>query len=144
MAFLTSLLRKREQPGGAVSQLICIVHKTVLNDPCPWTKAPGPVSFAAFLRLIAAVLDRRPLAKPLTVKACRVGLGQSRKPRLRCLHEPGGHSHSIFGDGGGHGFAQTKAPLLPSGAPRTRQVLQSGRARPMALVNQISQALVTV
>ena len=32
MAFLASLLRQYEQPSGAVSQLICIIHETVLDD----------------------------------------------------------------------------------------------------------------
>jgi hypothetical protein len=56
--------------------------------------------------LIAAVLDsRRSLAKPLTVGGYRVGaLGQSRKLRLHCVYEPGGHSHYILGDGGSDGI----------------------------------------
>ena len=74
MAFLTSLSRKREQSGSAVSQLNCRRIFATLAGPIP-----------------------------LTVRACRVGLGQSRKLRLYCVHGPGGHSHSIFGGGGGNG-----------------------------------------
>jgi hypothetical protein len=61
MTFLTSLLRKREQPSGGVSQLICIVHKTVLHNSYPRTKTLGPDSFAALVRPVAAVLDTRTL-----------------------------------------------------------------------------------
>ena len=60
MAFLASSLRKREQSGGAVSQLIRIVHETVLNDS--YLPKPQPSgSFAASVRPIAAGLIRAQL-----------------------------------------------------------------------------------
>ena len=92
MAFLTSLLRKREQPGGAVSQLICIVHKTVLNHSCPWTKAPGPVSFAAFVRLIAAVLDRR---SSFAIGTAEYGFAQVKSPAVAERGSPDEASFAI-------------------------------------------------
>ena len=92
MTFLTSLLRKREQPGGAVSQLICIVHKIVLNELVSVDQSPGP----RFVRRLRAADRRRPRqGSSFAIGTAEYGFAQMKSPAVAERGSPDEASFAI-------------------------------------------------